>query len=158
MLKKLVLCLFIFIFLLIPETVIGTPYLFSTHQDNSLRSISFKQNNPPENVSINGPTRGETGTLYEYSFYCDDPEGDKVNYYIKWGTPSCPIIYGPFPSSSPTIIGVVWDKIGRYDITVKAVDVHGAESDIISLPVTMPLYPLLNRIKIFFPFFQSLIP
>ncbi|MFO8077682.1 MAG: hypothetical protein R6U21_03460 [Thermoplasmatota archaeon] len=107
-------------------------------------------NNAPENVSIDGPIRGKAGTYYEYSFYCDDPEGDDVNYYIKWGTPSCPAIYGPFPSSSPAIIGFVWGEIGSYNITVKAVDIHGAESDIISLTVTMPLYNLLYRIKLLF--------
>ncbi len=148
--KKLVLYTVIFLLLLLPETVTGNPYLPCSHQDTSLKSLSLNMNNPPENVSIDGPIRGKAGTFYEYSFYCDDPEGDDVSYYIKWGTPSCPAIYGPFPSSSPAIIGFIWGEIGRYNITVKAVDEHGAESDISSLIVTMPTYNIFQRIKLLF--------
>ena len=148
--KKLMLFIVIFILLLLPETVIGNPYLPCSHQDTSLKSLSLNMNNPPENVSIDGPIRGKAGTFYEYSFYCDDPEGDDVSYYIKWGTPSCPAIYGPFPSSSPAIIGFMWGEIGRYNITVKAVDEHGAESDISSLIVTMPTYNIFQRIRLLF--------
>lgn len=148
--KKLVPSIVIFILLLIPVTVLGDSYLLCSYKDKLLNSISFHLNNPPENVSIDGPIRGKAGTSYEYTFNCDDPEGDDVNYYIKWGTPSCPVIYGPYPSSSPAIIGFVWGNLGRYNITVKAVDIHGAESDIISLTVTMPIYHFFHRINLQF--------
>ena len=148
--KKLALYIVIFILLLLPVTVIANPYLPCSYKDKSLKSLILIPNNPPENVSIDGPIRGRAGTFYEYSFYCDDPEDDDVRYYIKWGTPSCPAIYGPFPSSSPAIIGFVWGEVGRYNITVKAVDEHGAESDIISLIVTMPTYNIFQRIRLLF--------
>ena len=146
MTKKLVMSIVIFILLISSSIVIANPYSFSSYQYISLKSLSEYLNNPPENVSIDGPISGRAGTLYEYSFYCDDPEGDDVNYYIKWGTPSCPVVYGPYPSSSQAIIGYSWGTMTIYNITVKAVDVYGAESDIVSLIVAMPFYISLHRI------------
>ena len=70
-----------------------------------------------------------------------------MNYYIKWGIPSCPAIYGTYPSSSNAIIGFAWENQGRYNITFKAVDIHGAESEIVSLFVTMPQNNYIKRIE-----------
>ena len=142
--KKIFVSLFILFLILVP-TAIGNYNFFIHHQDNKYSFSNIYLNNPPENVSIEGPIKGKAGTLYNYSFYCDDPEGDDVNYYIKWGIPSCPAIYGTYPSSSSAIIGFVWEKQGRYNITVKAVDIHGAESDIVSLYITMPNYNLIRK-------------
>ena len=136
----------IFILLFVPATF-GKSNVFIHCQDNSYLSLKKIINNPPENVSIKGPINGKAGTLYNYSFYCDDPEGDYVNYYIKWGIPSCPAIYGPYHSSSNAIIGFAWENKGLYNITVKAVDIHGAESDIVSLFVKMPHNKFIDRIE-----------
>lgn len=139
----------IFIILNVP-TVISYSNLIGYKQDRTYLYFNININNPPENVSIEGPIIGKAGSLYEYSFYCDDPEGDEVNYYIKWGTPSCPAIYGPYPPSSYAVIGFFWEKHGLYNITVKAVDIHGAESDIVSLFVTMPHFHYSNRFNLLF--------
>jgi hypothetical protein len=147
--KKIILIMFIFILLNIP-TVISYSNLIRYKRDKTDLSSNININNPPENVSIEGPLIGRAGTLYEYSFYCDDPEDDEVNYYIKWGTPSCPAIYGPYHSSSFAVIGFVWEKYGLYNITVKAVDVHGAESDIVTLFVTMPHFHYCNKFNLLF--------
>lgn len=144
--KTIVLCMFILILLLFPKSISGISCLYNFKQDNAFLSSYSNLNQPPENVSIDGPVLGNTGTYYEYSFYCDDPEDDEVYYYIKWGTPSCPAIYGPFSSSTSTYIGFIWEKRGTYNITVKAVDINGAESDIVSLYVRMPHYFFVNRV------------
>jgi hypothetical protein len=137
--------MFIISLILVP-TAIGNYNFFIYNKETSYSSSNIKLNNPPENVSIEGPINGKAGTLYNYSFYCDDPEGDDVNYYIKWGIPSCPAIYGTYPSSSSAVIGFAWENQGRYNITFKAVDIHGAESDIISLFVTMPHNIFIKRV------------
>lgn len=143
--KKILLILIIFILLFVPATL-GESNILIHSQDTSYLPLKKILNNPPENVSIEGPINGRARTLYNYSFYCDDPEGDDVNYYIKWGIPSCPAIYGTYPSSSNAIIGFAWENQGRYNITVKAVDIHGAESDIVSLFVTMPQHNFIKRV------------
>jgi hypothetical protein len=136
----------VFILLFVPISL-GTSNVFIQKQDTSYLSLKKILNNPPENVSIEGPINGRAGALYNYSFYCDDPDGDDVNYYIKWGIPSCPAIYGTYPSSSTAIIGFAWENRGRYNITVKAVDIHGAESEIVSLFVTMPQPNFIKRVE-----------
>jgi hypothetical protein len=136
----------IFSLLFVPATL-GNSNVFIYTQDSSYLSFKKILNKPPENVSIDGPINGRAGALYNYSFYCDDPEGEDVNYYIKWGIPSCPAIYGSYPSSSNAIIGFVWENQGIYNITVKAVDIHGAESNIVSLFVTMPHNNLIKRVE-----------
>ena len=123
----------------------ATPIQLSESIHNDMISTQLL-NSPPENVTINGPVRGKIGELYNYTFTCDDPDNDTVSYYIKWGTASCPAIYGPYPSSTPISIGNVWDKISNYTITCKAVDVHGAESPIQSLHIIMPHHLLSNTL------------
>jgi len=153
----------VFLFLILAPVAIGSYNLFFYPKYNPYSISIMNINKPPENLSIEGPIRGKAGTLYNYSFYCDDPEGDDVNYYIKWGIPSCPAIYGTYPSSSSAMIGFLWKNQGRYNITVKAVDIHGAESDMVSLFVTMPHYDFIKRAESLFlqlnvqPYFEKYI-
>ncbi|MBS3802307.1 MAG: hypothetical protein KGY65_06110, partial [Candidatus Thermoplasmatota archaeon] len=79
-----------------------------------------------------------SGELTEYTFYCDDPEGDNVSYYIKWES-SCPTVYGPFESSVSTPLSYLWGKSGFYTISFKAVDTYAAESEIVYFDIVMPM-------------------
>ena len=81
-------------------------------------------NSPPENVTINGPVRGKIGELYNYTFTCDDPDNDTVSYYIKWGTASCPAIYGPYPSSTPISMETTGREIVLQTIKLKSLTVR----------------------------------
>jgi len=107
---------------------------FSEHP---IMSTNTTLNYPPENVSISGPYSGRVGEPTEYSFYCDDPDGDNVSYYIKWEG-SCPTVYGPYESSTSISISYVWITSGFYTISFKAVDVYGAESEIVYFDMVMP--------------------
>lgn len=122
-------------------------------RDEKIVDVSLL-NNPPENVSISGPVFGKSGELNEYSFYCDDPEGDNVSYYIKWES-SCPTVYGPFESSTPINLSYLWKKSGFYTISFKAVDIHGAESEIVYFDMVMPLHLKLACISFFNNFINN---
>ena len=47
--------------------------------------VSESINNPPEAPEINGPTNGNVGVEYDFTFHANDPDGDGVYYYIDWG-------------------------------------------------------------------------
>ncbi|HMA83663.1 MAG TPA: hypothetical protein VKP59_05480 [Candidatus Thermoplasmatota archaeon] len=135
MFKKNVSVLGIIFIVLLPVMVqSGSDEVFRRQK----RSDIFLLNNPPENVSVSGPVFGRAGELTEYAFYCDDPEGDNVLYYIKWES-SCPAVYGPFESSVDTPLSYLWGKSGFYTISFKAVDTYGAESEIVYFDIVMPM-------------------
>ena len=54
-------------------------------------------NYPPNKPSIEGPTNGKTGEIYEYSFSVSDPEKDKIYLNVDWGNDDIEL-YGPFLS------------------------------------------------------------
>jgi len=135
MFKKIVCVLCILVIVLLPVMVqSGSDKVIREEQ---MAGVSLL-NNPPENVSISGPVFSRSGKLTEYTFYCDDPEGDNVFYYIKWES-SCPTVYGPFESSVDTSLSYLWGKSGFYTISFKAVDTYGAESEIVYFDIVMPM-------------------
>jgi len=134
-LKRSVAVLFFFLFVFPFNLVISEEE--KCLRDEKIVDVSYL-NNPPENVSISGPVFGKSGELNEYSFYCDDPEGDNVSYYIKWES-SCPTVYGPFESSIPINLSYLWKKSGFYTISFKAVDEYGGESEIVYFDMVMPI-------------------
>lgn len=135
MFKKIV-CIFCIIFIVLMPVMVrsGSQKIFVEDK----REDIYLLNNPPENVSVSGPVFGRAGELTEYTFYCDDPEGDNVSYYIKWES-SCPTVYGPFESSVSTPLSYLWGKSGFYTISFKAVDTYGAESEIVYFDIVIPM-------------------
>jgi hypothetical protein len=112
------------------RTAAGPEWIFATGE---------QANAPPEPPAISGPTSGEAGTVYNYSFIATDPEGDNVSYWIEWGA-DCPAVRwdGPHVSGVPVTFNNSWDVRGTYTIRAKARDVHGAESAWGTLEVSMP--------------------
>jgi len=114
---------------------------------------STSPNTPPEKPDINGPTSGNAGTSYPYTFTSTDSDGDQVSYYIRWGdggtTP-----WTAFQSSGPPGYSGshTWILQNTYIIEAKARDIFGTESDWATLSVTMPK----NKLYINTPFLQFL--
>jgi hypothetical protein len=96
------------------------------------------ENLPPSPPSIEGPTQGNAGTSYTYTFNSVDPEGDDVYYYIKWGDGYKEIWEGPFASGVDFEIDHTYAKKGTYTIEAKAKDSYGVESGWSTFRVTMP--------------------
>ena len=102
-------------------------------------SVTAIANEPPTAPQINGTTNGKAGETYEYTFLSTDPDGDDISYCIIWGRGCGEIEYTDFyPSGEPGTASHTFGK-GTDTISVKAVDIHQAESDWAYLEVNMPM-------------------
>jgi len=100
--------------------------------------VSESVNNPPEAPEINGPTNGNAGTEYDFTFHAEDPDGDGVYYYIDWGDGTNTGWIGPYPHCTVVTVSHTYDEEGTYIIKAKAKDTYGAEGPWGTLSVTMP--------------------
>jgi len=125
----------------------GSAYIFITRDENL----------PPETPDIDGPTEGNIGEPYDYTFVTIDLDGDNVWYYVEWGDDNSSGWLGPYPSGQEVVIGHTWERRGTYEIKAKARDIFEDESDWAYLEVTMPVnqhsysFPLLQRLLELFP-------
>jgi len=101
-------------------------------------------NEPPETPIIDGPTSGEAGVEYDYTFLTTDPEGEYIEYYINWGDKK-EFWLGPYASGDVATITHVWNRTGTFTIEVKARDFYGLESDWATLEVTMPINQVIQK-------------
>jgi len=99
----------------------------------------FNSSLPPLPPTIIGPTSGNTGQSYPYSFMTTDPEDDEVYYFIDWGDTTTSGWIGPTRSGEAINVSHTWNKRGIYFIKAKAKDLNGWESDWKTLNVRMPL-------------------
>jgi len=94
-------------------------------------------NDPPNPPTITGPTSGEMGIEYEYTFVTTDPDENKVYYYIEWGDGDVEEWIGLYNSGEEVKIGHTWSEQGEYTIRAKAKDLYDFESDWSSLNITI---------------------
>jgi hypothetical protein len=106
-------------------------------------------NPPPKPNKPNGRRRGEVDKVYTYTFRADDPDDDKLTYYIWWGD-------GFFHKSSLTDSGISykvnkkWDAEGEYNIRYIVQDENGAGSEWSDpLSVSMPRNKAINPFLLF---------
>jgi hypothetical protein len=114
-----------------------------------------------------GTTSGKINTAYTYTTSTTDPDGNQISYWFDWGDGANSGWVGPYASGANGSANHTWTKKGNYQITVKAKDTNGAESDwsdplSISMPKTR-LY-INNMFQIFFeqlihrfPFFEKIL-
>jgi hypothetical protein len=98
-----------------------------------------RDNAAPDAPTIQGPPSGTAGVDYDYNFTAIDHENDNVYFWIVWFE-GCPGIdwKGPYSSGEKVTFNHSWAKRGKYTISVKAKDTHGAESNWSTLEITMP--------------------
>ena len=101
-------------------------------------------NSTPETPIIDGPTSGQAGTEYTYTFVSTDPDGDNVYYCIDWGDNTPEVCIGPFPSGEEQSDSHTWVDQDTYTFRIKARDINDAESGYGTLEVTMPMLKILN--------------
>ena len=104
---------------LLPLSVIpiGNPYTNTT------------PNTPPGIPYIDGPTSGNAGTAYTFTFNSIDPDGDEVYYYIKWDDGYSEVWNGPHASGADFDIEHTYAVQGIKTIKAKAKDINGSESN-----------------------------
>jgi len=98
--------------------------------------VIINENMAPENPTIDGPTSGNAGTDYNYSFLSTDP--------IDWDDGEIEEWIGPFSSGTEINANHTWTTKGDYIIKAKARDAYGAESDWGTLEISMPKNKAIN--------------
>ena len=96
-------------------------------------------NSPPTIQSITGQTDGKTGV--EYTYVAEgvvDPEDHSIYAYWDWGDNNNSGWMGPYYSGEEINATHIWTADGNFTIKVKLKDSYGAESDWVSLEITMP--------------------
>ena len=101
-------------------------------------TMTATANSPPNKPTITGPTNGKAGVEYEYTFVTTDPDGDNVNYIIDWCSCGDTVTVGPYTSGGEVKLSHIWSEQGTYTIIAKAKDINEAESNWVTLEVTMP--------------------
>ena len=90
-----------------------------------VKIFKYPSGNQPPNVSISGPTRGEAGVEYNYTFLTIDPEGDDIWLCIDWGDGTPEEWIGPYESGEEAVMRIAWPENGTYVIRAKARDFWG---------------------------------
>ena len=96
-------------------------------------------NNPPDKPTLEGAHRGKPNVPYHYTACATDPDGDRIFYTFDWGDGCMSTMSCCFASGECCTTCYCWEKTGRYQVKVCAVDIHhcyGEWSD--PLPVVMP--------------------
>jgi hypothetical protein len=91
----------------------------------------------PGAPTIDGPTNGDAGTSYTFTFNAVDPDGDDIRYFIDWGD-------GTTDSTGFEQSGVdipfahTWTSEATYTITAKAEDIYGKIGPEATFTITIP--------------------
>lgn len=113
------------------------------YEPNPLIEIRFDDvnfsiwNTLPDAPTITGETHGKIRTLYEYTITTTDADSDNVSYEIKWGDNTTQTTES-YHSGENAILTHIWGIVGTYNISVRAIDEHGAKSNWTTLTTTMP--------------------
>ncbi len=90
---------------------------------DEIKIIKFpggNEQNPPE---ISGPSEGEPGKEYDFSFITNDPEEDDILLYIDWDDGTIEEWIGPYQSGQEVVLSHTWDVDDRYEIHAQSQDV-----------------------------------
>jgi hypothetical protein len=90
----------------------------------------FRDHNPPlVPEKPDGPLEGVAGKKYSFVTETSDPEGDQIYYMFDWGEGNQSEWVGPLGQHQDAEANYTWATDGYYNITVKAKDSFGYESD-----------------------------
>jgi hypothetical protein len=98
------------------------------YSTSSFNYTSFEENLKPYAPTINGPTSGITGYIYNYSIQTFDPDRDDVYYYVDWDDGTNSGWFGLYNSNEIVYVSHCWIDTGAHEVKVKAKDVYDAES------------------------------
>jgi hypothetical protein len=110
-------------------------------------SDSFMLNQKPQKPNRpTGSTEGKPNVEYMYKTSTIDLDGDTLSYNFSWGDGTYSGWIGPYASGAEAFARHAWAEQGTYNITVKAKDVKGDESDWSDpLTIAMPLEYYLSH-------------
>jgi len=99
--------------------------------------ISIVENEPPEKVTIDGPSMGVAGKKYEYTFVSTDPDGHDIYYRVEWDDGQNTGWLGPYSSGEQITLNHSWNKKGEYWIKAWAKDTLDGKSQQASFRFTV---------------------
>jgi hypothetical protein len=120
----------------------GYYWFLMDSQDHPLTDCCFKTyglEEQPSTPEIAGPTSGNVGQSYNFTFLSTDPDGNILYYYVDWGDGQTAAWVGPYTSGQLVTISHVWSKRGTYTVKAKVKDFYAAESDMALLKIKMPV-------------------
>lgn len=113
-------------------------------------------NDPPEKpAKPTGINEGKPNLEYTYNTSTIDPDGDQIYYKWSWGDGNTSTWLGPYESQEISSANYTWSQKGTYDITVKAKDQNGHESDW-SDPLSITLPKTLSQKSLFIKLLERL--
>ncbi len=124
----------------VPDGEYTVKGLFTVDNEEINDTASFVieiDNHPPNLPVIEGTSSGKIGEEYEYTFLLTDADGDDVYYNVSWGDGSYSGWKGPCISGDTVNELHAWSSEGNYEIRAKAKDIYDAESDWVTLEVSM---------------------
>jgi PKD domain len=118
-------------------------------------------NDPIKPIQPFGQTKGMTGQEYYFTTSTIDPDGDLVYYLWDWGDGSTSGWLGPYYPGLDCEAKHTWTQKANYNITVKARDSYGGESNLsdpflIRLPYSYN--PILRFLELLFQQFPNAFP
>jgi hypothetical protein len=90
----------------------------------------FTYDYAPTPPTITGPTTGEPGIVYDFSFKSTFTLGLDLFYYIDWGDGTVNDWVGPFPEGTDVQKTHTWEEPGTYTIRIKTKPITEGEESI----------------------------
>jgi len=107
-----------------------TSYPIPGYIDVDAYPLMFLWGAPAKPERPKGPSQGKIGTTYTYSTQSADPNGDKIQFGWDWTGDERVDEWTVFYDSGTEVsISHSWVEDGQYAVSVKAIDLHGVESE-----------------------------
>ena len=129
---------------------------FDTEHPSCIYLPRYTGNYAPLKPRISGPTKGEPGNEYTFTFNVTDPENEDYYLFVDWGDGTNSSWLGPFSSGHVETLNHSWSTKKIFAIKAKAKDINGAVSDWGTHNINIPFVsiiknPLLLRLLERFP-------
>ena len=112
----------------------------NTSQNTTYALIMIKQNHPPTQPHLTGPTQGTLTTQYNLIIYATDPDNDNIHYTIHWSDDTNITITDFVPNGTTIPVTHQWTKPGIYIIKAYTTDRNNATSETIELTVLINIH------------------
>lgn len=134
-------------------------------KDTVEATIKIIANNAPNKPDApSGQSKGKVRKTHTFSCVTTDPEEDNLYYKFDWGDGTYSDWIGTYESGETASLSHSWDKMGSYNVRVKAKDIYHDESEWSNpTPIQMSKYSdniiirMFQRIIDMFPFTENIL-
>ena len=128
--------------------------LYHPGAEGYLHAFGALDPDAPSAPDINGPTSGNAGTEYDYTFKATSPLERDVYYYVDWGDNTVQDWIGPYISGEEATLSHKWSSEGTYTIKARAKDTDNLWGPWGELEVSMPRNKATSNV-LFFRFLEQ---